>query len=93
MVALSDRHAEFAALSCEVLLLSCDSKYTLQAWAKTAKEKGGLGEMRLPLVSDFNKRVAEQYGTLLRTGVPTRAFFLISPSGINLFSLQLSLSI
>lgn len=37
--------------------------------------------MKIPLVADFSKAVAKQYGVLLPGGVPLRALFIISPTG------------
>ncbi len=47
----------------------------------TARIDGGLGDMKIPIVADFNKTVASQYGVLLPDGVPLRALFIIDPTG------------
>ncbi len=38
--------------------------------------------MQIPLLADFDKTVANQYGVLLDDGVPLRGLFIISPTGI-----------
>jgi thiol-disulfide isomerase/thioredoxin len=37
--------------------------------------------MKIPIVADFSKQVATQYGVLLPDGVPLRALFIIDPTG------------
>jgi len=37
--------------------------------------------MKIPIVADFNKTVANQYGVLLSDGIPLRALFVIDPVG------------
>lgn len=62
--------------------MSCDSAYAHLAWANMERDKGGLGKLKIPLVSDFDKSIARSYGVLLPDGMPLRALFLISPEGI-----------
>lgn len=82
--AFNDRAAEFAALNCQILTISCDSPHSHLAWANTPRPDGGLGKnmMNIPMVSDFTKSIATSYGVLLPNGVPLRGLFLISPLGI-----------
>jgi peroxiredoxin (alkyl hydroperoxide reductase subunit C) len=35
------------------------------AWRKTARENGGLGEIKFPLLSDITKDIAQDYGVLV----------------------------
>jgi len=45
---------------------------------------GGLGDMKIPIVADFNKTVANSYGVLCAgadAGIPLRALFIIDPEG------------
>jgi alkyl hydroperoxide reductase subunit AhpC len=65
----------------QVIAASCDSLFTHLAWVNTARADGGLGDMKIPIVADFNKTVANQYGVLLPDGVPLRALFIIDPTG------------
>jgi len=69
-----------------VIAASCDSKFTHLAWVNTKRSEGGLGDMKIPILADFSKTVATDYGVLLPDGVPLRALFIIDPSG-NLRSL------
>eukprot|EP01038_Epipyxis_sp_PR26KG_P014438 gene14438-19375_t len=82
IIAYSDRHAEFAAKNCHVLGISCDSKYSLLAWSNKSRSDGGLGPLKIPLLSDFNKEIAKSYGVLTADGTTLRGTFIISPNGI-----------
>lgn len=81
IIAFGDRQPEFSAINTQVIAASCDSLFTHLAWVNTARSEGGLGDMKIPIVADFNKTVATQYGVLLPDGVPLRALFIIDPSG------------
>jgi alkyl hydroperoxide reductase subunit AhpC len=74
----SKRAREFEALDAQVMGCSVDSEYAHRAWIEN-----GLGELRIPLVSDITKRIARDYGALIEDeGIATRATFLIDPKGI-----------
>eukprot|EP01039_Chlorochromonas_danica_P002059 gene2059-2247_t len=81
IIAFGDRADEFAKLNTQVIAASCDSLFTHLAWVNTPRTEGGLGDMKIPIVADFNKTVANQYGVLLPDGVPLRALFIIDPNG------------
>ncbi|VDP06788.1 unnamed protein product [Soboliphyme baturini] len=45
--------------------------------------EGGLGNMKIPLLSDFTKEIAANYGVLVDAdGIALRGLFLIDPEGI-----------
>jgi peroxiredoxin (alkyl hydroperoxide reductase subunit C) len=74
----SKRAREFEALGAQVMGCSVDSQYSHRAWIEN-----GLGELRIPLVSDITKRIARDYGALIEDqGIATRATFVIDPGGI-----------
>ena len=50
--------AEFEKRGAVVLGCSVDSKQTHLAWRNTAKESGGIGKIRYPLIADLNKNIA-----------------------------------
>lgn len=81
IIAFGDRQDEFSKINAQVIAASCDSLFTHLAWVNTPRSEGGLGDMKIPIVADFNKTVANQYGVLLPDGVPLRALFIIDPSG------------
>jgi peroxiredoxin (alkyl hydroperoxide reductase subunit C) len=74
---IRDRLEDFQGDDIEVLTISCDSIYTLRAWADAE------GHF-FPLLSDFwpHGEVARAYGVLNeRTGSPIRGTFLVDESG------------
>src|SRR5690606_5282543 len=78
----SDRAAEFEKLNTKVIGCSVDSHYTHLAWINTPRDKGGLGKLNYPLLSDLNKNIARDYGVLLEGGVAARGSYIIDDKGI-----------
>lgn len=82
IVAFSDRIEEFKAIDAHVVGCSCDSHFTHLAWINTPRNQGGLGDIKYPLLADFNKQIAKSYGVLLeKEGIPLRGMFIIDPKG------------
>ncbi|KAJ3325831.1 C-terminal domain of 1-Cys peroxiredoxin [Gonapodya sp. JEL0774] len=82
IIAFSDRVEEFRAAGCEVVGCSVDSEYSHLAWINTPRNKGGLGEMKIPLLSDMTKSISRSYNVLLEDqGVALRGTFIIGPDG------------
>jgi len=83
IIAFSEAAAEFEALNAQVLGVSIDSKYSHLAWTKQSRDAGGLGDIKIPLLSDINRVMATEYGVLHETdGVAYRGLFIIDPTGI-----------
>lgn len=82
IIAFSDRLDEFEKLGAKVIGASIDSQYTHLAWKNTPRNKGGLGDIRYPLLSDLNRRAARDYNVLLEGGVAARGVFIIDDKGI-----------
>ena len=82
MPALDSAREEFAALDVQVLDISVDSIYSHKAW-----QKFELGEMHIPLCSDFypHGQVTEAYGVMRQgpplSGISERAVFIVDKSG------------
>lgn len=67
---------------CEVVAASTDSHFSHLAWINTPRKQGGLGDMQIPVLADFNKEAARAYGVLKEDlGAAYRALFLIDPNG------------
>lgn len=81
ILAFSKKAAELRDLGCEVLGVSIDSHFVHKAWAETARDKGGLGGVDIPLVADMDKQISEAYG-VLSGAVALRGLFLIDPEGV-----------
>uniref|UniRef100_A0A7S0W9L7 Thioredoxin domain-containing protein n=1 Tax=Hemiselmis tepida TaxID=464990 RepID=A0A7S0W9L7_9CRYP len=88
IVEFDNRLKDFKALGAEVIGVSVDSKHTHLAWTRTAREDGGVGNIKYPLLSDLNKEIARNFGVLVEDeddehqGVTMRATFIIDPAGI-----------
>jgi len=83
IIAFSDRADEFRAINCEVVACSVDSHFSHLAWTERPRNKGGLGKMNIPLLSDITKRISKDYGVLLEdAGVALRGLFIIDDKGI-----------
>ena len=76
---VSDGLSEFSRMGTDVLAVSVDSPFANAAFAK----EENLG---FPLLSDFNKEVAEKYGVLYNLGdfkgVAKRSAFIIDKNGV-----------
>jgi alkyl hydroperoxide reductase subunit AhpC len=85
MQELVEKSKEIADKDCIILAINTDSIYSHEVWANQKKEDGGLGGLKdidnLYLLSDYNKKVCEAYGTLIRggenDGVSNRAVFIL----------------
>eukprot|EP01080_Neovahlkampfia_damariscottae_P005050 gene5051-8646_t len=77
--------SEFEKIGCHLVGASCDSKFSHLAWTKASRKDGGLGGLTIPLISDFDKSMAKDYGVLVPdgddAGVTYRGSFLIDPKG------------
>ena len=82
MPALDSAREKFAALDVQVLDISVDSIYSHKAW-----QKFELGEMHIPMCSDFypHGKVTEAYGVMRQgpplSGISERAVFIVDKSG------------
>jgi peroxiredoxin (alkyl hydroperoxide reductase subunit C) len=82
ILAFDRKVEEFKKKNCEVLGVSVDSDFTHLAWKETAVEKGGIGKVQYPLVSDITKAIAREYGVLHDDSVALRGLFLIDREGV-----------
>ncbi|XP_072042028.1 peroxiredoxin-2-like [Amphiura filiformis] len=82
IIAFSDRANEFHDINTEVVGISVDSHFSHLAWINTPRKQGGLGQMKIPLLSDFNKKMSSEYGVLIEgAGIALRGLFIIDPEG------------
>jgi peroxiredoxin (alkyl hydroperoxide reductase subunit C) len=79
IVAFSEAAAQFEKIDTKIVGISVDSHFTHLAWINTPRNKGGLGEMKIPLVADLDKKIASDYGVLLPAGIALRGLFIIDP--------------
>ena len=82
IIAFSDRIADFHSRGTEVVGVSIDSQFSHLAWIQMPRAKGGLGELKYPLVADLTKKISTDYGILLDDGVALRGLFILDKEGI-----------
>jgi peroxiredoxin (alkyl hydroperoxide reductase subunit C) len=82
IIAFDKALEQFKEKNAEVIGVSVDSEFSHWAWKNTAVDKGGIGEIRYPLVADLNKSITRDYGVLFDESVALRGLFLIDKEGI-----------
>jgi len=83
IIAFSDASDQFKKLGVEVLAASTDSKFSHLAWIKQSRKDGGLGDMKIPILSDTNHQLSKDYGVLKAdAGIAFRGLFIIDPKGV-----------
>lgn len=70
-------------LDCEVIAASVDSHFSHMEYTHKKKDEGGLGPMKIPLLSDLSRKISTEYGCLNQDGTLTfRATYIIDDKGI-----------
>lgn len=82
IIAFDKRVKEFEERGVQVVGVSVDSHFSHWAWKNTPVEKGGIGNIQYPLVSDLTKQIARDYGVLVNEAVALRGLFLIDKEGL-----------
>uniref|UniRef100_A0A673ULB4 thioredoxin-dependent peroxiredoxin n=1 Tax=Suricata suricatta TaxID=37032 RepID=A0A673ULB4_SURSU len=83
IIAFGDRIEEFRSINTEVVACSVDSQFTHLAWINTPRRQGGLGPIKIPLLSDLNHQISKDYGVYLEdSGHTLRGLFIIDDKGI-----------
>jgi peroxiredoxin (alkyl hydroperoxide reductase subunit C) len=82
ILAFNEKLEEFKKRDAEVIGVSIDSVHTHRAWKRTPLEKGGIGPIKYPLVSDLTRSIGRAYDVLFDDAVAVRALFLIDREGI-----------
>lgn len=82
IVAFDKAIKEFEKRNAVVIGVSVDSHFTHLAWRQTPRNKGGIGAIGYPLVSDLDKNIARAYDVLFKDSMALRGLFLIDPKGM-----------
>jgi len=77
IIAFNNRIGEFSDRKVKLIGVSIDSHFSHQAWKSMPVNKGGIGNIQFPLVSDLNKEISKAYNVLNEESVAYRATFLI----------------
>lgn len=81
IVAFDKAMGEFEARGCKVVGASVDSQFSHAAWRQTDLNKGGIGPVNFPLVSDLQRNLSGELGILNEGGVTYRASYLLDKEG------------
>ena len=65
MIAFDNRVNEFEKRNVQVLGCSVDSHFSHLRWKEMEVNKGGIGKVKYPLISDLDKSIARSYDVLL----------------------------
>ena len=83
LIAFDHRLDEFKQRGVEVIGVSIDSQFTHLAWKNTPIEKGGIGQVKYPLVADVKHEICKAYDVEHpEAGVAFRGSFLIDKAGV-----------
>ena len=82
ITSFSDKIKMFQDLNCEVIGCSVDSQFSHLAWTQQPRNKGGLGEINYPLLSDITKNIAKSYGVLMNDAVAFRGTFILDNNNV-----------
>ncbi|OHT11709.1 Peroxiredoxin-1 [Tritrichomonas foetus] len=83
IVAFSENCHRFKDIDCELLGITPESEFVVNAWCSTKKEEGGIGYLHLPIGADLNHCIHRRYGMLDSENTNFyRSTFLIDPEGI-----------
>ena len=93
IIAFDKKLDQFKAKGVEVIGVSVDSHFTHLAWKETPVEKGGIGNIRYPLVADLTKEISRSYEVLVDDSVALRGLFLIDKEGVIQHSVVNNLSL
>lgn len=53
------------------------------AWTNSPRNQGGIQGIRIPILSDLNKKLSRELGVLLEdAGITLRGLFIIDPEGV-----------
>ncbi|MBA4274333.1 MAG: hypothetical protein C0436_01630 [Alphaproteobacteria bacterium] len=82
IIAFDNRIEEFKKRGAELIGVSVDSHFTHLAWKQTDVNKGGIGNIRFPMVADLTKSIARDYDVLTNESIAFRGTFMIDKKGI-----------
>ncbi len=82
IIAFDKALGEFEKRGAQLVGVSVDSHFTHLAWKSTPVEKGGIGQVKYPLVADIKKSISRDYGVLFDESIALRGLFLIDQKGI-----------
>lgn len=82
IIAFSNKVTDCASIDTEIIGINTDSKYSHLHWRGMEVEKGGIGKINFPLVSDIKKSITRSYDVLYDDSIALRATFIIDKNFI-----------
>lgn len=77
IIAFDNRLGEFASRKTKVIGVSVDSHFSHLAYKNTSHNKGGIGNIQYPIISDLTKSISSDYRVLTDEGISLRGTFFI----------------
>jgi len=77
IIAFNNRLGDFNERNVKIIAVSVDSHFAHLAWKNTSYNKGGIGNIKIPMVSDMNKNISSSYNVLNEDGISLRGTFII----------------
>jgi peroxiredoxin (alkyl hydroperoxide reductase subunit C) len=77
IISFNNKLGEFNSRGAKVVGVSVDSHFAHHAWKATPVNKGGIGNIQFPLVSDLSKEISKAYQVLSDESISFRGTFLI----------------
>ena len=81
IIAFDHRYNDFKERGIEVIGISTDNEFSHLAWKNTPVNKGGIGNIKYPLVSDITKQISRDFDVLYADAVALRGSFLLDKDG------------
>ena len=86
ILAFNEEAHNFEANNAVLIGCSVDSKFSHMRWSQYPVDKGGIGELNYPLLTDITKEITKSYKSLINhggdKGVALRSTFIIDTNGI-----------
>ncbi|QKF64095.1 peroxiredoxin [Campylobacter corcagiensis] len=81
IIAFDHRYQDFKDRGIEVIGISTDNEFSHLAWKNTPVNKGGIGQVKYPLVADLTKEISRNFDVLYANAVALRGSFLLDADG------------
>jgi peroxiredoxin (alkyl hydroperoxide reductase subunit C) len=82
IIAFNNRLGDFTERNTKIVAVSVDSHFSHLAWKNTSYNKGGIGNIQLPMVSDISKEISKSYNVLNDESISMRGTFVIDENFI-----------
>ncbi len=82
ILALQNRISKLTNLNAKAIAISVDDLTAQKKWRDTPINKGGVGNVSFPFVSDKSREISKTYSVLAPSQVSLRATFIIDPKGV-----------